>query len=601
MYKYKRKIDNIKDIRKSSFVLSDKENVTLSLNSDFSVTKPFNGMYIKQGKVIISNIFEEIKTKRNNYKIKNITPLNNNQSDEYISNIDLDKYTIEYDADEFYFSKKLYLEEKTGILALEYNIKNKTKYDMDFSVFPAITYRDLYKMKNSSMLRFNQRDEKNGVIINLSITNNEDLVLRSDKLEWNKDVSYITDVQYNVRENVNSMKKYFEDLLVPGYFDIRVKSNTSTKAVIYVTSKKVDIGCISTDEISKKDFFLKEKIASSIENEFIELKELYYGICKLDFENIVITSLPYLEDEALSIKKIDIKNLNTVIENLIDVIKAVEGEFLNFDKIKDATKRIIDIKRYIDYIDLLNIEEYETRYKFNLLKLWCVESINRIIQKQDLVNVFFEYTFKLINKVLNDPFKDKFLKNIEFVALTYNALKIYEDMLYKKGKDDPLIFNKAKELQEKIETSFWDEEKRVMKKNLDEQEVYANIEMLYTLSLSYPAVIGSIQFKLLDTIFKELYTPYGLREYAKSSDKNTGIIYPKYMAHFVKANLRQSGVTRASQKISFNLVKELLLDINKYVNCGVKKVYSEKGYQIDTLPYDLLTNAEIIRLYGMLT
>ena len=124
--------------------------------------------------------------------------------------------------------------------------------------------------------------------------------------------------------------------------------------------------------------------------------------------------------------------------------------------------------------------------------------------------------------------------------------------------------------------------------------------MLYTVSLSYPCIGDSIQFKLLDTVFKELYNPYGLREYSKNTLKNTGLIYPKYMAHFVKANLRQNGVTRASRKIAFNLVRELLLDLNKYVNCGIKKVYSEKGYNIDTLPYDLLTNAEIVRLYDML-
>ena len=135
---------------------------------------------------------------------------------------------------------------------------------------------------------------------------------------------------------------------------------------------------------------------------------------------------------------------------------------------------------------------------------------------------------------------------------------------------------------------------------LDEKEIYANIEMLYTISLSYPCIVSDIQFRLLDTVFKELYTPYGLREFSKNSSRNTGLIYPKYMAHFVKANLRQNGVTRASRKIAFNLVKDLFLDINKYLNCGVKKVYSEKGYQIDTLPYDLLTNAEIIRLYDML-
>ena len=73
------------------------------------------------------------------------------------------------------------------------------------------------------------------------------------------------------------------------------------------------------------------------------------------------------------------------------------------------------------------------------------------------------------------------------------------------------------------------------------------------------------------------------------------------MAHFVKANLRQNGVTRASQKIAYNLVKELIQDISKFINGGVKMIYQENGILIDESGYDLLTNAEVIRLYDMLT
>ena len=235
-----------------------------------------------------------------------------------------------------------------------------------------------------------------------------------------------------------------------------------------------------------------------------------------------------------------------------------------------------------------------------IIKLWWIESINRIIQKQDLYNVFFSFVKYIINSIFSDKLFDEYFKNIEAVALMYNALKIYEDMLKKDGKEENAIFVREEYFRTKIHNEFWNEEKRVLKKNLDEKEVYANIEMLYTISLSYPCIVSDIQFRLLDTVFKELYTSYGLREFSKNSSRNTGLIYPKYMAHFVKANLRQNGVTRASRKIAFNLVKDLFLDINKYLNCGVKKVYSEKGYQIDTLPYDLLTNAEIIRLYDML-
>ena len=71
------------------------------------------------------------------------------------------------------------------------------------------------------------------------------------------------------------------------------------------------------------------------------------------------------------------------------------------------------------------------------------------------------------------------------------------------------------------------------------------------------------------------------------------------MAYFIKANLRLTGITRASQKIAYNLVKELLQDVGKYVNGGTKKVYSEKGVAIDGMSYDILTNAEMVRLYHM--
>lgn len=602
MYKYKRKIDRIESMRKSAFVLSDRVNTVVSLNSDFTANKPFHGLYIKNGKVIISNLFEEVETKLNKYKVSNILSNNINVYNEYISSIDLENFTIEYDMDDFYFYKKIYLEEKTGILAVEYYIKNKSEYNSKFKVYPAITYRNIYNMKNSSMLRFNQRNEKNGVVINLSISNQEDVILKSNKFEWNKDVNILNDIKYKVRKDNFNIEEYTEDLISPGYFDIQIKGNSSITAVIYITSKNQDITKLNTEELSKKDFFLKENISSSIENEYIELKELSYSLEKLKFENKIITSLPYTQNNILNLDviKIDNNNLSYTLDTLIDATKAIDGEFLSFSKVKEATRRIIDVKKYIEYISKLNITDYQILYKFLLLKLWCIESINRIVQKQDLYNIFTSFVKSLIESIFNDNMTDKYFKNIEAVSLMYNALKIYEDMLKKDGKEENIIFEKQEYFREKIEKEFWNEEKRVMKKNLDEQEIYANVQMLYTISLSYPCIVNDISFKLLDTVFKELYTPYGLREYSKNSEKNTGLIYPKYMAHFVKANLRQNGVTRASRKIAFNLVKDLFLDINKYLNCGIKKVYSEKGYQIDTLTYDLLTNAEIIRLYDML-
>ena len=73
------------------------------------------------------------------------------------------------------------------------------------------------------------------------------------------------------------------------------------------------------------------------------------------------------------------------------------------------------------------------------------------------------------------------------------------------------------------------------------------------------------------------------------------------MTTFVNSNLRQNGVTRATQKISYNLVKELLAEINKETVGTVKYKYDEKTKKAYGMPVNALTNAELIRLYNMLT
>ena len=42
-------------------------------------------------------------------------------------------------------------------------------------------------MKNTSMLKFNQRDTEDGTFVALSVLNQENLVLKSDKMAWEND------------------------------------------------------------------------------------------------------------------------------------------------------------------------------------------------------------------------------------------------------------------------------------------------------------------------------------------------------------------------------------------------------------------------------
>ena len=341
-----------------------------------------------------------------------------------------------------------------------------------------------------------------------------------------------------------------------------------------------------------------------IDENFIELRELAKGINNFNLDENLVSSLPYNKDYNKVILKVQqdinhIEDIKSDIDVFTDIVKSIDGQYLTFNKVNLANKVLLKIRRYIKNIEALYIKDNDFIKKFMLLKLWYVESINRVLQIDNESLLYLDIVKDIVYQSIE--YKDILLKEIKFVALVYNAIKIYENILKEKGMEDVNMFDQIIYINNLIKEKFWQEEKRILKKNLDEDELYANVDMIYTLSLSYSCLLEDMPFKLLDTIFKELYTPYGLREFSKNSKYNNGLIYPKYMAYFVKANLRQNGVTRASQKIAYNMVKELIQDIGKYVNGGVKKIYHEKGINIDSIGYDLLTNAEIIRLYDMLT
>ena len=286
------------------------------------------------------------------------------------------------------------------------------------------------------------------------------------------------------------------------------------------------------------------------------------------------------------------------IEELIDIVRSVEGQYICYKKIKEAKNVVLTTYKCIREYSKLELGE-EALYKLNVLKLWYIESVNRILQKEGRIELYMDSIKEILYNFIDGDNRINYFKTIEITTLMLNAIKIYLNILTWIGDTDKQMEIQEQYFSKLIENDFWIKEKNIMKANLEDKEHFASVDMIYALSLSFPCVSGEIPNRILDTVFKELYTPFGLRSSSKFDPNYDGLIYPKYMAHFIKANLRLTGITRASQKISFNLVKELLQDVGKYVNGGTKKIYSERGIAVDSLGYDLLTNAEMVRLYHM--
>ena len=603
MFKYKREINNYEQARQIEYSLTDNSKICFCTTGTLYTKKPYHGMYIKNGRVLLENMVETFDVDGNIYRVVEIdTNSKDMNTKEYLTSIDLEKNYFEYNFSDLSYSKRFSFVENEGILCIEYTIKNMLRSNVKFKVIPLITYRDFYNMKNNSMLKFNQRDTDDGTFISISVLKQENLALKSDKMNWVADNNVLRGVKHELVNTDLKKEIYFEDLAICGHFEADIKGLSETKLYVFCSCKEFNLENINVLDVFNNIETRNKNATFDVDESFIELQDLAKSMINSNMKDRMITTLPYsrfFDSKYINlIHSLNDKELEKDIEELIDIVRAVEGKYLYFKRVKEAKVTVLNVYKIIKELSKIELKD-ELKEKYNILRLWYIEAVNRILQKEGRIELYMDSIKEILYNLIEPENRATCFKSIEVTALMLNAIKVYLNILTWIGDTDKQFEIQETYFKNLIENEFWIKEKNIMKRRIDEEESYANIEMIYTLSLSFPCVSDDIPNKLLDSIFKELYTPYGLRTISKYSPNYDGLIYPKYMAHFIKANLRLTGITRASQKIAYNLVKELLQDVGKYVNGGTKKVYSEKGVSIDGMSYDILTNAEMVRLYHM--
>lgn len=601
MYKYAKGINSIKELDNVNIYASDNSSVCMALSGALEARKKSHGLYIENGKVLVSNVFERIEVGDKIYKLYNLnTKSKTMNTQEYIESVDGKNLIWKYILDNgLKLTKMICFEKGTSLMQIKYIIENDTDSKADFIVLPLVTNRDFNNMRFENQLKFNQRKTEKGVIINLSVTTNTNVIMKSPELKYAQNKQNLCNVKHI---SLLDEEEIIEDLFKPGDFKIQVKKGETRELNLFICSMEFEL-CEDLNDLFEKKERLENKYTKNIEKEFIELKDLALGLEICNMDSKIIPSLPYNNEYSKLIidsSGIRLDSILCAVKKVTDITRAIEGQYLLLNKVKEARVVLIKIRRFIREVDGLKLDDSYVLKEITLLKLWFVESINRLFSKGADINVFVPQIKEIIVDTLNNKNKELVLEDLECVCLIYNALKIYENIVSHGIGEEIVAYNTYKKLDDLIENEFWDSENNVLRNNVNDKKSVATISMIYSISLSYPCIIGNMRLKVLDTIFRELYTPYGLREISQKSEKYDGNIYPKYMAHFLKANFRQNGVTRATQKLAYNLVKELLQDVSKNENGGIKKVYNDKKRKYIDLGYDILTNAEMVRVYNML-
>ena len=150
-------------------------------------------------------------------------------------------------------------------------------------------------------------------------------------------------------------------------------------------------------------------------------------------------------------------------------------------------------------------------------------------------------------------------KAVEINALWYNALKIMSTLAESNGDDAALYETAALKARGAFEKSFWNREESCLYDAITGECKDSSIRpnQIIAVSLSYPIIEGYMAKAVVDKVWKELYTSYGLRtlsagninykgvyagdRYMRDGAYHQGTVWVWPLGHFITAFKRVYG------------------------------------------------------------
>lgn len=605
---------------KKEFVVTNSRGSYTSTTLIGLNTKPYHGLFVKAPidkstgcpgkknvKVLVSNVLETLRVGQDVYKLYTL----NTKSIKEDGYKYLNKFTksyipcFEYKVGNVFISKKVTLVHKEEILYLEYLIENRENQDLKFRIEPLLTYRSLYQMKNKKQIPFTKREVKNGVKVNLSIEKNESLVIKTLDAKYRPESRYIESA---ITSDEN--KEYIEDLYTPGQFDVKIPAMSSKTIRMIISTIDMPI-----DNIEKTNYLKLEE--ERLDRFLYNMKD-----CKKEVRQLSLSAHELETRNMKNLRKSLLQSIPIEDDDITSILRSIEGTFLIPKKGYQARELLRTIGKSIEdglIQTSLSGKKIETSREKALAAFFFVETINtymKYAENYDLDKVFFMPIIEnIIYSVLDEKNEDtyyfddylvgvqngaKYDKYLDINTLWYNTLMIYIEMRNEKDVTHDKLLRIANMSKQAILENFYNKDLNTFKFNLEESYEDAKVDMIYTLSLSYPLVHNEIAKGLLKNLYDNYYTTLGMRKYLKISDKYDGYVYPRYLAHFIKASYRFNLLPEITDMSSVVLVKDILEQVNDSCIGALPERYNEATKEDDGYLMWVESMAEIIRIYDLL-
>jgi len=564
-----------------------------------SNTRRYHGLLVAALKppvgrhLVLSKIDESITISGTPYNLFSFqTPDYIMRGYQYLQRVDINSIpTFVFSIGDIFLEKKICMVYGENTVVVVYHIlngENKSKLRLT----PLVNFRDYHFDSTREHMRFNQKPNQEGVTIKPYDYPQDIDIQCSEGSFTSQGECYFYNMDYAV-ERERGLKS-IEDHFIPGYFEIDISPKEEKYITVVATIgneiKHLDGNkYIIEEEKRVKELVEKAGYRDDFANELVKSADNFIVFRKSTQAKTIIAGYPWFTDWGR------------------DTMIAFSGLTLATGRFQDAKEILFTFSLYVKDGLIPNMfpdEGHEPAYNSVDAALWYFEAVNKYIKYTGDLDFIKKKIYCVLKEIINSYVMgthfnikmdvDSLIsagdrgmqltwmdakvgdwvvtprhgKAVEINALWYNALKVMSDLAEKFNEDWTYYESTAKKVRESFITSFWNEKEQCLYDVINESCLDGKVRpnQILAVSLSNPVVEGEIAKKVVDKVWQELYTSYGIRtlspkdseyvgvyigdQYNRDSAYHQGTVWAWLMGHFVTAYMNAYGYTDENRKIA---------------------------------------------------
>jgi len=455
---------------------------------------------------------------------------------------------------------------KNAVIAI-YNISNNSGSNVRFRIFPLINNRYIHSVtdrwKTSWNLIQSQEDKEVDILFSLP---QSALIIRATSGHFNATEKWAERIYY--REEAIRGESCLNDCYQPGYFEMDVKANKNENFAVIAVADKNEAGAQKIlDELPLTAY----DVEASLEREMRRCKNL---LTKFYDEHNNIKANDWLNWIILGTDMFIVKGMATAQKSVIagyhwfevwgrDTFVSLPGLMLVTGRFEDARNVFLTFRKHCkqglipnflpDQLEhaaynavdatlwfvnaVLQYLKYTGDFNFVQEQLW--DTLKIIIEKHAKGTAFNMHVdsdgllfhgpqLTWMDAMVNDqPITPRSGKAVEAQALWYNALKTVELLAssFKEKSEAEKYAQMAEKAGKSFVGQFWNAEKNCLFDVVSEYGKDASVRpnQIFAVALDFSMLNNAKSEKIVDTVHRELLTPYGLRTLSRDDPKYIGI------------------------------------------------------------------------------